>query len=573
MAEKQKRRNIPDSLLAGGILLFTLLLYLNSLKNGFVDWDDHRYILENSFIEHLTPASLIRIFTSFYNGNYHPLTTITWAVEYAVAGKSAWLYHADNLLLHLLNILLVYIFVKAMAGEKYVAAIVALWFGIHPMHVESVAWISERKDLLYSLFFLCSLIVYLKYLDQAAKSVKNPSQTDGKARKFYLLALLFFLLSLLPKSAAVVLPMVMLLVDYLLKRKFSLMILTEKIPFFILALFFGILALYSQKSGIHTDIGVIFPFHERIFILNWGFFRYLSMLFVPTGMSAIHPYPVPGDAGFITPIYLSVFFNLAIFGLVLFSIKHSRTCIFGFLFFLFTIILVLQIFPVGGTYISERYTYIPYIGLFFIIASFMHTLWQRSPGKGLTKLLILIFFGALSAEYAWMTYARIGIWNNSEVFFTDVISKYPDYYKSYLLRGFLRNKAGNSDGALADFSSYIRLKADNPIVYNERGDIFYSRKMYDEALADYDKALMLDATLYVAFNNRGVIKGIKGDLNNSITDFNKAIQLDSAYADALRNRGYARMLLTDTSAALNDWHKAANLGDTLSKSYLKIYRK
>ena len=405
------------------------------------------------------------------------------------------------------------------------------------------------------------------------QSDKNPSRSGKKARKYYILIILFFLLSLLSKSAAVVLPLVMLLVDYLVKRKWSFAVILEKIPFFMFSLLFGIIALYSQKSGIHTDIGLILPFHERFFILNYGFFRYLAMLFFPFGMSVLHPYPVPGDTGYATPVYLSVVFNLIIIGLVLFSMKHSRIYFFGFLFFIVTIILVLQILPVGGAYISERYTYIPYIGLFYIIASVFHNLWQRETGTGALKKLLLVLFVAFSAEFTWITYDRIRIWNNSEVMWTDAISKYPGRCQSYLFRGVLRNKNGNADGALADFSSYIRLKTDNPVAYNERGNIFFNRKKYNEALADYNVALYLDSTMHEAYNNRGVIKGIKGDLNAAIADFNKAIKLDSVYVHAFRNRGYAWMKMNNMEAARRDWLKAAHLGDTVSMGYIKKYNK
>ncbi|MCX6250437.1 MAG: tetratricopeptide repeat protein [Bacteroidetes bacterium] len=564
---------IPDPILIGGILLFTFVLYLSSLKNGFIDWDDPMYILENPYIKHLTPASVARIFAGLYNGNYHPLTTLTWAVEYSIAGKSSLLYHIDNLGLHVLNVLLVFRFIKGIAGNRYLAAIVAFWFGIHPMHVESVAWISERKDLLYSLFFLLSMITYLKYLHHSSLSNEDPLRSGKKRKKYYFLTILFFLLSLLSKSAAVVLPLAMLLIDYLVKRKWSSTVFIEKIPFFILSLVFGLLALYSQKSGIHTDIGLILPFRERFFILNYGFFRYLTMLFFPYGMSVLHPYPVPGDDGFAAPVYLSLFFNLIIIGLVLFSMKYSRKHFFGFLFFIVTIILVLQILPVGGTYISERYTYIPYIGLFYILVSVMQFLWQRKPGTDGLKIVLFVIVLAISSEFIWITNDRIRIWNNSETLWTDAISKYPDYFQSYLFRGLQRNKNRNPDGALADFTSYIRIKADNPMVYHERGNIYFNKNKYDSAFIDYNIALLLDPTMQEAYNNRGVIKGIRGDIKGAIADFNKAIKLDPVYVHAFRNRGYAWMKINDSKAAIYDWLKAANLGDTVSMNYIKKYNK
>src|SRR5688572_978865 len=222
----------------GGILLVTFLLFYNTLTNNFVNLDDSGYIKDNPDIKSLSAKNIAAIFSSFYNANYHPFTTLSYAIEYNLFGLNAKPYHFVNLFLHLLNIFMVFRLIKKVSGKVQVALIVALFFAIHPMHVESVAWISERKDLLYSFFFICGLSTYYEYTH--AKADRN---------KLYVYTILLFLCSLLSKSAAITFPIMLLIFDYYFQRSWKAKVLVEKIPFFLLSLIFGVVNIFSQKSA------------------------------------------------------------------------------------------------------------------------------------------------------------------------------------------------------------------------------------------------------------------------------------------------------------------------------------
>ena len=208
-------------------LAWTFLLYFRVISFEFINWDDNAYIYQNKDIKELTISSISKLFSSFYLGMYQPLTMLSFSLEYSFFGLNPSIFHADNLILHLFNVCLVFIFIRNLTGNSLSSFIVSLFFGIHPLHVESVAWISERKDVLYTFFYLLGLISYIQYL-------------KVKETKFWILSIILFILSLLSKSAAVTFPLVLLLLHFYHQRaEFNLKNTLLKVwPFFILSVLF-----------------------------------------------------------------------------------------------------------------------------------------------------------------------------------------------------------------------------------------------------------------------------------------------------------------------------------------------
>jgi len=259
VAKKRNNRNIIYIVIA---IALTAIVYSMSIGNGWIkNWDNGGYVTEHdatsslsaSNIYHLTSHDISRIFSEFYKGNWHPLTTLVYGVEYSIFKADAAPYHFINLIFHLLNVLLVFIFLKKITKKPEIAFIAAALFGIHPMHVESVAWVSELKDVMYTFFFLTSVICYYNYR----------TYKEGKT-KFYLVSVFAFMFSLLSKSAATPLPLVLLLLDWYMQRKWEWKILIEKIPHFTMSFAIGIAAIYSQKSaGAIQDLNPLFAIWER----------------------------------------------------------------------------------------------------------------------------------------------------------------------------------------------------------------------------------------------------------------------------------------------------------------------
>jgi len=553
-----------------GILILTALVFANSLGNGFIEnFDDNVYVLNNGLIRHLNWNSLKFMFLHSYSGYYHPLALLSYAIEYKFFGANPFVFHLSNYILHLLNTLLVYLFLKRFTGKFWVAAITAMFFGIHPMHVESIAWIAERKDMLYTFFFLLSLISYTKYLQTDPRFAV--AEAEARNKKSYLTwTFIWFVLSLLSKPAAACLPLVLVLMDYYQNKKVSLnSILWSKIPFFVLSLFFGIMAVISvHTSPIIQDISPVYSILDRIFLITYSTSFYLSKAFAPFSLSALHYYPAKLEGMLPIEYYLSLpFLLLLIFG-VYKSGRFKMELVFGLLFYLATIILELQILPAGQAIVSERYSYVPYIGVFFIVGQFFSYIKENtfSFSKKI-KHPVSIILVALVVFYSFLTYQRNKIWQNGEVLFTDVISKYPQ-------NGFSWYALGNSDiekkdfkAAIVNYTKAIQLEpylvrsyVDRGLMYNQTGD-------YQSAMRDYTKAIELDKNLIAAYLNRASTENELQKFDSAIIDYTKSIELDPNLTTVYFARGLLYNQISNYPAAIADYTKAIELDSTTAPAY------
>ena len=532
----------------GGTIILTLIAYWPSLKNGFVNLDDYDYITVNSVIHSLGWENLKTMFTSVYFGNYHPLTTLTWAIDYAIDGeKQAWFFHAGNLVLHLANVILIFVFTRKLTGSGMAAAFIAVFTAIHPMHVESVAWVSERKDVLYSLFFLLSLTGYLRY--QEKHQVKD-----------YVLTIGMFLLAALSKSAAVVLPLLLLLIDFLHQRRFTARLFLEKVPFFLISVLFGVIAIRSQQAAIGKDVITGAAGVPQFLFATYGLLKYIFMFFIPAGMSAIHPYPatVSGTARIL--LYVSPTAVLILIGLVAWSLKYSRHIAFGFGFFIVNLLLVLQIVPVGEAYMAERYTYMAYFGLLYIVVHLAVILKERNKVTNLNNLYLALSVAA-ALVFTVVTSQRTQVWKNALSLYEDIAAKYPQKeYMVYYLKGLEKHDKGDLEGAVADYSEAARLHPSYSRPFNNRGNIYFYQGKYKEALDDFNQALSLDPGIFETWNNRGNAKAMLNDLPGALADYEKSLSLKPDYGDAFKNRGLVKMMKGDTASAAADWKIALQLG-------------
>jgi hypothetical protein len=274
------------------------------------------------------------------------------ALNFAISRDNEWSYHLFNLLFHLVNCYLVYRLAFLLSkNNSLIALVTSLLFAIHPLHVESVAWISERKDVLYGLFFIAGHIAYTKYIDTASK-------------KQYWLTLLFVILSLMSKPAAVIFPVSLFCIDILRRRQFSFKLITEKIPFLIPAIIMGLLTINAQKTVGATG-EEYFGLGKNILFGFYGIMMYFVKMIIPFKLAAFYPFPALNEN--LPPVYYAgPVFTLLLAAVTYFTWKKYRFVAFGIAFYIVNLSLVLQIFSVGSAVIAERYTYIPYIGLFFI---------------------------------------------------------------------------------------------------------------------------------------------------------------------------------------------------------------
>lgn len=495
----------PNRLWLPLILLLTLIVFIPAFNNGFTNWDDPTYILDNPLIRQFNFDTIRTIFSEPYFGNYQPLHILSYALEYQLYQLNPVGYHVTSVIMHLITTVLVYRFIFLLCGNSTITIIATLLFGIHPMHVESIAWAAERKDMLYAGFFLGSLIMYLQYLKSELKI------------KYLIFAFLLFSLSIFSKAMASSLPPVLVLLDFYYKRKFSSKLVMEKIPFFALAIVFGLIAAITATTTGQVSLHV-FNLFERIIIANFNLLTYVFKIIIPFNLSAFYPYPQRVEGMLPFYFYIAPFIVIALAILIFKSVKNTRVIIFGAGFFVACIFLVLQLFPVGPTIISERYTYLPSIGFFFVCGYFLDIFIRKKPGM---KTGLIFAFSIYCLYLSAATYKRNDVWKDSITLWNNVLSQFPHV-------GTALNNIGNVYG-------------------KERGDL-------DKAMEYFNKSIQFDPGYENAYANRGIVYCMKGDLKAGIQDFTKAIELKPGYYDALVNRGIAYCNLKEYDKSIADFN-------------------
>ncbi len=469
-----------------GVLFLTVLSFRLSLQNGFTNWDDDVYVTNNPYLNNWT-GKLGEIFTQPIADNYHPLTIVSLAIDRGTGALSASSFHRTNLFLHLLVCVLVFLLTCRLArGNLWVSGITTAMFAIHPMHVESVAWISERKDLLYSLFFIAGMLAHLRYI-------------KGENKAWYGAALLLFLLSCLSKPAAVVFPLVLLLLDYYEGRTWKTSLILEKLPHFALAIVFGVITIMIQKS---TAIGDLqdFSIIERLGLGGYAFMSYLLKLFVPTGLSALHPYPDFSN-GMPVQYYLAPLGMLGVLTVAFFLGKKNRIWWFGVAFFFVNVLLVLQFISVGNAIIAERYTYLSYWGLFFLLSSLVFT---SEKTRSISPYLLAAPFVLLIGWYAMQTMQACTVWKNGGTLWTNMIETYPKERLAYTKRGHYYNGRGNMPAALKDFKKAAKLAPSYYGSYAGLGEVYLKSQKFGDAVEQLNKAIELNPKFNKTVHNRGV---------------------------------------------------------------------
>jgi protein O-mannosyl-transferase len=493
--QKKKRNNQPRrnylhwNLIL--ILLATVVTYYPTLNNYFVNWDDIVYIMNNEMIKSFSMHNFGQMFSSFFMGNYHPLTILSFAFDYNLFQLNATAYHIHNLILHLINASLVYYFCFLLFNRNYtVAFIVSFLFAVHPMHVESVAWVSERKDLLYTLFFLLSLVSYLNY----SKTLEY---------RYFFISLGLFVLACLAKAQAVTLPMVLILVDYYKNRKLNRRLVFEKIPFFLISLTIGIISIFAQKFDNAINQVGIPPVHS-LFYGNYSIWVYLFKFFIPANLTCLYEYPKSAEGGLPWILYFAPLILAFLVAVIVKTWKSKSYITFGILFFMFTIFPVLQFLPVGDAVVAERYTYIPYIGLFLIIA-IGYTELDKNHKYATLKKVVKYTGLVVIGIFCILAWNRTKIWVDSVSLWSDVMKKNPRCMSAYINRAFMYNQNKEFEKAKQDCDDALKIDSNNYKVYINRAISYKMLDRYDLAIRDFTIALQKSPSSYGTYLDRGII--------------------------------------------------------------------
>jgi tetratricopeptide (TPR) repeat protein len=572
------------------ILTVTLIVFLPSLFNDFTLWDDNMYISENSKIKILNWENVLHIFTSTHGGGYEPFTELSFAIEYHFFKLNPFIYHFNNLMLHLINCALVYILIFLLSKKKFISFLSALFWGIHPMRVESVAWVSERKDVLFTMFFLISLITYIIYLDK-------------KKLYLYIISTASFFLCLLPKAQGIMLPFVLILLDYFLGRKINLKAFINKIPYFLISiLFLLILFMGSKETGQITRL----PFSamlQNFLYANFGLVFYLLKFILPFNLSANYPLPDKFWGMHMKILYfISPLITFILAFLIFLSGKTTKKIIFAGLFYFINLLIVLQLTRTSLAVVGDRYTYIPYIALSYLTVDSLVILFSKLKNKfhqiSLTAVTLIIFL-----LFSILTWNQTKVWKNNFTLWHDAVKKNPDntitaanYAVSLIERDDLEQaEIYNNKAIEIDPSNSIpyinlahifikrnqpekaveiidKLIIANPNYYRYRykAGLFYMQiNMNDKALSEFEKAIEFNPIDSASFNAIGSLYFKQRRFEESEKYFTKAINLSPDQPEAFCNLGNIHFELGNFDEALKLYKRSIKASPGFEEPYVK----
>jgi len=552
------------------LLAVTAIIYAPASKNKFNNWDDFSYITHNPNIE-LTKENVNKSFTAGEpHGMYAPLTALSLSVTNHFYQLKPKPYILTNLVFHLCNVLLLFVFLSMISSRPFVPVLVAALFAIHPANAEVVAYAAGRRDVLYVFFYLLCMICYTR-------------SVLGKKNKpsllFYILSVVFAILSLLSKGQAVTITAILLIIDLFLGKKINdKSIWINKLPFLLPTIFVTYKIFHAPLHAVgsfpamsfleHINIDVVTPFQHVIYACTM-FAQYVIKSIIPYHLSLIHSYPTENGYYAIPNIYY--FYTLLFVCFAYFFIRltikiFSKSTIqkgvnrdkvtnslvwFGVMFFSINMVMLLQIIRNSYSIMNDHYMYFASIGVLFVVSEITIKQLQK---KHRTILVIGLVFYFMFLSY--LTTERVGVFKNAITVWSDVIKKYPEEYTAYYNRGLEYNEQENYDKALIDFNMTVRLNPGYAKARMYRAIIIDRRGNHLEALNDLNIAISLDSTHALFFLNRGCVLQNLGKFSESINDLNKAISLKPSYDLAFINRAMDKVALKDYPGAIVDCDSA-----------------
>lgn len=462
------------------ITFITFTAYFPALQNGFVNWDDDVLVYKNQNIRFIDYHFLGWAVTDIGTGLWHPFVWFNFAFDYAIWGLNPLGYHLSNTLLHVTNTLLVFILAvlflrynkREGSGKAIIAGfITSLFFGIHPLHVESVAWISGRKDVLFGLFFLLSLLTYLRYI--SSKTLK---------RHYYITSICLFAFALMSKPMAVTLPAILLLLDFypfkrlVLRENISIRVFLEKIPFLLLSILSSLITIHAQ------DLAKVFKpvyLSERLFVAMDNYILYLIKIALPFNLAPFYPYLGKTGHFYIGSLILFLLITFASY----MSLKRRKVFFAGWFYYIITLIPVIGFFKIGNFATADRYAYLPSLSIFFLVGLSIATSFNKH-----SKPVIISFLILLTGILTYKTDRQITVWNDSISLWSHEIKLFPNAFMAYNNRGNAYSNAGNYQQAIKDYNRAVEL---NPraaetyfnlgVVYSKVGQVKAARICYNIA--------------------------------------------------------------------------------------------
>ena len=540
------------------LVLITLFVYMQVVSYEFINYDTDRYVYENQYVKAgLTGKGIGWAFTTIYASNWHPVTWLSHMLDAELFGLKPGWHHFSNVFFHIANTVLLFWILARMSGDIWKSSLVAALFAIHPMHVQSVAWVAERKDVLSTFFGLLAVGSYFRY-------VRCP--TIGR----YMPVLIFFLLGLMSKPMLVTLPFLLLLLDYWPLKRFNFQVLrdsdatgsqmpakvflsAEKIPLFLLSAVFCMVTLIVQQDGGAVGSLALYPLHLRIVNALVSYASYIAKMLWPVNLAVVYPYPG------VFPAWKIWAACLVLSGMSFLALKNYKTrpwLLVGWLWYLGTLLPVIGLVQAGSQAMADRYTYVPLIGMFIILVWGLFDLLERYRIKPFKFAFIAIAFLSALIAVSWI---QVGYWQNSITLFEHTLDVTKNNYVAHNNLGHRLLELGKSEDARRHFAKSIQINSEFEIAHLNLGLAFSRQGKLDQAIKHYSKALQIKPNYTVAHNNLGNAWYRLGKADKAYEHYLEAIKINPAYAEAYNNLGAASIRMGDPKRAVSFFRKALKI--------------
>ncbi len=540
------------------LTLATFTIFYQVRGFGFVNIDDSLYVSKNQNIQGgITLKTFKWAFTATRAGNWHPLTWLSHTLDWQLFGSNPAGHHLVNLIFHIVNTLLLFLVLKQMTNALWQSAFVAALFALHPLHVESVAWIAERKDVLGTFFWMLTMWAYMRFV----LKMKTAPLLSRLCNYHYLLVVVFFAFGLMAKPMLVTLPFVLLLLDYWPLGRIGRFnwqtiyrLVLEKIPFIILSAVSSVITfLVERNRGAVIEL-VDLSLKLRIYNALISYAKYIGMMIWPSRLAAFYP---------LHPYKLTIWYTgwalllLLAISILVFRLAASHKYLFtGWLWYLGAFLPVIGLVQVGDQAMADRYTYITLTGLFIIIAWGLPDLlakWQYKKNVlTLSALLVILIMSVC-------TYSQLHYWRNSLTLFQHALDTTEDNYVAHFCVAGALVSQNEMDEAIGHYSEVIRIEPGYLPARVAMGDIFRNTGRLDRAVEEYRKALLLRPNEPDVLNSLGIVFTRQGKFDEAVECFEQALRIRPDFADAHANAGRALVLQGNPDQAIQHFEEALRL--------------
>jgi len=523
----------------------TVAVYWQVNKFDFVNFDDNIYVSENSVVQSgLTPQGFLWSLSSKYFGLWNPLVWLSFMVDYEFYGLNGGGYHVTNFILHILSTLLLFRLFHRMTHAIWKSAFVAAFFALHPLHVESVAWIAERKDVLSAFFWVLTLYFYVYY-------------TEKPVLKRYLLVLFAFMMALMSKPMVITLPVIMILLDYWPLKRFErgkgnwlLWQVKEKIPFFVLSLILVIITFYTPDKKDTISIAFI----SRLANAPVAFVTYLIKTFWPVNLAIFYPFPDVTPSWQVAGASLLI---ILITASVIVMAKRHPYLFTGWFWYGIIIFPVIGILQIGDFAMADRYHYLSSIGIAVGLAWGMPLLFRH---ENLNKIILFPAAIAFLIFLSFLTWQQCSSWKNSITLFSHALQVTKNNYMAHLNLASALLERGETQKALYHYDKTIRINNYHAANYN-KGVIYFRLGQYQKAMMNFHEAIRVKPDYAEAYYNLGIIYHTLGQHEVALKNFNEAIRIMPNHAGAYNNRAFIYLTMKNNISGCSNALKACQLGN------------